>query len=176
MAARNRSVLYTIAPERFRDEELLEPQRALEGAGHSVLVASTRRGVAVGMLGARVNAEASLSEVLAKDFDALVFAGGAGAPSHLWVSDPALRLAREMYALGRPVAAICLSCPVLARAGVLEGKRATVFPDARAIIEMKRGGAILVDEAVVVEGIIVTARGPEAAPAFGSALVNLLGS
>lgn len=175
MAGRVATILFVIAPERFRDEELLEPKSLLETAGHKVTVASTRSGTASGMRGARVTVSSTLREVRAEDFDMLVFAGGAGAPAHLWESAEAVALARAMFARGRPVAAICLSGPVLARAGVLAGKRATVYPESRAIVEMKRGGATLVDEPVVVEGIIVTARGPEAAPAFGAALVNLLG-
>lgn len=169
-------VLYVIAPERFRDEELFEPRRALEAAGHRVELASTRCGVALGMLGARVQVGSSLRDVAGDSFDALVIAGGAGAPAHLWDDEALRRLARETWSRGRPVAAICLAPPVLARAGVLEGKRATVYPDARAQVELKRGGATLVDDAVVVEGIVVTARGPEAAPAFGAALVKLLGT
>lgn len=176
MAVHSRTVLYVIAPERFRDEELLEPRRLLEAAGHRVVVASTKRGAVVGMRGARVVAATSVREVVAGDYDALVIAGGEGAPLHLWESEAARHLARETYARGRPVAAICLASPVLARAGLLGGKRATCYPDARAIIELKRGGASYVDEPVVVEGTIVTASGPEAAPAFGAALVQLLGA
>jgi protease I len=175
MTGRPSAILYVIAPERFRDEELLEPKRALEAAGHRVTVASTRAGTATGMLGARVTVSSTLREVRAEDFDMLVFAGGAGSPAHLWESAEAVALARAMFGRGRPVGAICLSPPVLARAGVLAGKRATVYPESRAILEMKRGGATLVEEPVVTEGIIITARGPEAAPAFGVALVNLLG-
>ena len=175
MTGRVASILYVIAPERFRDEELLEPKRALEAAGHRVRVASTRAGTATGMLGALVAVTTTLREVRAADFDLLVFAGGAGAPLHLWESTEAVALARAVFARGRPVAAICLAPPVLARAGVLAGKRATVYPESRAMVEMKRGGATLVEEPVVVEGIVVTARGPEAAPAFGAALANLLG-
>lgn len=175
MAGKSSTVLYVIAPERFRDEELLEPRRLLEAAGHRVVVASTKRGAAVGMRGARVMAATSVREVAARDYDALAIAGGAGAPQHLWESEAARRLVRETYARGRPVAAICLAAPVLARAGLLWGKRATAYPDARAIIELKRGGASYVDEPVVVEGTIITASRPEAAPAFGAALVKLLG-
>jgi protease I len=80
-----------------------------------------------------------------------------------------------VYGAGRPVAAICLSPPVLARAGVLAGKRATTFPAERAIVELKRGGATYVEEPVVQDGIIVTANGPEAATAFGEALASLPG-
>jgi protease I len=167
-------VLYIVAPERFRDEELAIPRAALEQAGHAVTVASTRPGTAAGMLGARVAVQQSVGRQRPEDYDLLVIAGGAGSPSHLWDHEPLIRLARNMRAAGKPVAAICLSPPVLARAGVLAGRRATTFPTERAIVELKRGGATYVEEPVVTDGAIVTADGPEAAAAFGAALTQLL--
>jgi len=173
MAPRRR-VLIVIAPERFRDEELAEPKRALESAGHLVTITSPRPGVATGMLGARVAVATSLALLDAKDFDALVIGGGGGAPSHLWDDEPLRALVRAMHAGGKPIGAICLAPPVLARAGVLSGKRATTFPDPPAIIELKRGGATCVDEPVVLDGTIVTGNGPDAAAAFAAALVHLV--
>lgn len=170
-----RRILFVIAPERFRDEELLEPRRALEAAGHTVTVASTRKGRATGMLGARVVAAMTLSEAQSDAFDALAIAGGAGAPDHLWDNAPLLGLVKAFHAAGKPVAAICLSGAVLARAGVLSGRRATVYPAPRAVLELKRGGATYMDDPVVTDGNLLTASGPEAAPAFGAALVQLLG-
>jgi len=167
-------VLFVIAPERFRDEELLEPKRILEQRGAVVTVASTRSGIAVGMLGAKVTVAATLQQVEAAAFDALAIAGGAGSPAHLWDSEPLRVLARTLSAAGKPVGAICLSPPVLARAGLLDGKRATTFPADRAILELKRGGATYVQDAVVLDGTIVTASGPEAAAAFGETLAGLL--
>ncbi len=172
--ALQRKVLYVIAPERFRDEELAEPKALLEAAGHAVTVASTRPGVASGMLGARVTVNASVAQQRAGDFDLVVLAGGAGAPQHLWDHAPLLALVKAMHAEGKPVAAICLSPPVLARAGLLAGRRATTFPAERALVELKRGGATYLEGPVVTDGTIVTASGPEAAPAFGAALVHLL--
>ena len=172
----SRAVLIVVAPERFRDEELLEPKRALLAGGHRVIVASTRPGRASGMLGAEVVTDSAVSAIAADAVEALVIAGGAGSPAHLWDSEPLRALVRKVHAAGRPVAAICLSPPVLARAGVLSGCRATTWPAARAVLELRRGGATYVKEPVVQDGSIVTADGPEAAPAFGAALVNLLGS
>jgi protease I len=169
-----RRVLIVIAPERFRDEELAEAKHALEAAGHIVTVTSTRPGQASGMLGARIDIAKSVRLLDAADFAALVIAGGAGAPPHLWDNEPLRSLLRAMHAAGKPIGAICLAPPVLARAGVLTGKRATTFPDPRAIIELKRGGAIFVAERVVLDGTIVTGSGPEAAAAFGAALVQLV--
>jgi deglycase len=167
-------VLYVVAPERFRDEELLEPQRLLEAGGAAVTVASTRPGTATGMLGARVAVVCTVQQVDPKAFDALVLAGGAGAPAHLWDSEPLRALARSLHAAGKPIGAICLSPPVLARAGLLAGRRATTYPADRAIVELKRGGATYVKEPVVLDGTIVTASGPEAATAFGEILARLL--
>lgn len=168
-----RRVLFVIAPERFRDEELSVPSAAIERAGHSVTVASSRACTASGMLGAKVQA-AAIAECAGQEWDAVVVVGGSGSPDHLWNLEPLLNIIRRLFAAGRPVAAICLSGAVLARAGVLSGKKATVYATSRAISELKRGGATYVEEPVVVDGSIVTASGPEAAPAFGAALVQLL--
>ena len=169
-----RRLLFVIAPERFRDEELAGPRRAVEQAGHQVTIASTRPGAASGMLGAKVTVDLIVTAARAEDFAALMIVGGAGAPPHLWDHEPLRLLATAVHAAGTPVAAICLSPPVLARAGLLAGRRATTFPDPRALLELKRGGATYVDEAVVRDGTIVTGSGPAAAAAFGAALLQLV--
>jgi deglycase len=148
----------------------------MEGRGVAVTVISTRAGTATGMLGARVAVACSVREVDGGSFDVLVLVGGAGAPAHLWDSAPLRALAQALHAAGKPIGAICLAPPVLARAGLLAGKRATTFPADRAILELKRGGAVYVREAVVQDGNIVTAGGPEAAAAFGATLAGLLTS
>lgn len=170
-----RSVVIVVAPERFRDEELAEPKRALEAAGHRVTVASTRPGRATGMLGAEVAIDTTVARLRESAVDLLVIAGGSGSPAHLWDSEPLRLLLMNVHQAGKGVAAICLSPPVLARAGLLSGVRATTWPDTRAILELKRGGAVYVPEPVVRDGNVVTADGPNAAPAFGAALVTLLG-
>jgi protease I len=171
-----RRVLYVIAPEGFRDEELAEPQRVLAAAGHRIEVVSTRPGVARGMLGARVTVGRTLAQVDPAGVDLVVVAGGAGAPVHLWDHDPLRALVSAVHRAGRPVAAICLAPAVLARAGLLAGRRATTFPVPRAILELRPGGAAYVAEAVVRDGTGVTASGPEAAAAFGAAVAALVGS
>ena len=163
-----------IAPERFRDEELLEPRRALEQRGVAVTVASTRPGTATGMLGARVKVDCTVRQADAAQFDALAIAGGAGSPAHLWDDAPLRALVRAFHGAGKPVAAICLSGAVLARAGVIAGRRATVYPVRSAILELKKAGASYVGESVVVDGPVITASGPEAAAAVGETLAGML--
>lgn len=146
----------------------------LQAAGVVVTVVSTRSGTATGMLGARVAVACTVRQAQATAYDALVLAGGSGSPAHLWDSAPLQALTRAFHLAGKPVAAICLSGAVLARAGVLQERRATVYPTERAILELRRGGARYVADPIVEDGNVLTASGPEAATAFGTALLQLL--
>jgi protease I len=161
-----KSVLMIIAPTQFRDEELLVPKKEFESAGANVTVASTRPGEAQGMLGAKVNVNATIYSVNPDNFAGIVIVGGMGSPEHLWGAVQLHDLIRHFHSRKQLVAAICLSGAVLAKSGVLNGKSATVWPDDKAIQELKTGKASYVKEPVVQDGHIVTADGPEAAETF----------
>jgi protease I len=72
----------------------------------------------------------------------------------------------------RVVAAICLAPVILARAGVLVGKRATVAGTFAA--ELEQCGATYTGPGVTVDGLVVTANAPKASRAFGEAIAQLL--
>jgi deglycase len=169
-----KKILMVIAPDQFRDEELAEPKRVLEAAGATVTIASPRTGTAKGMLGATVKPDLALSAVRPDAFDAVVVVGGSGSPKFLW-GDPALHdVLKKTHAAGRVVGGICLSGAALARAGVLRDKEATVYKTADSLAELSEGGARFVDKPVVTSGNVVTANGPQAAKAFGDALVQAM--
>ncbi|RJP34563.1 MAG: hypothetical protein C4536_02525 [Actinobacteria bacterium] len=69
-----------------------------------------------------------------------------------------------MDAAGKMVAAICIAPVILAKAGILQGVEATVSPGMEG--ELTAGGAILVEQPVVVDGNIITGWGPDAAVEF----------
>lgn len=127
------------------------------------------------MLGGHVTATLGFFEADPESYDGLVIIGGMGSIPHLWGNGDLARLAIAFSAAKKPVAAICLSPVVLARAGILSGKRATVFRSSDAVSEMRKGGAVLTNLPVVVDGKIITADGPSAARAFGSAIAAALG-
>ena len=172
-----KKVLMIIAPKNFRDEELLHPKQELEKAGIEVIIASKTLGLAKGMFGATVRPDLTLGEVRVRDYDAVVFVGGIGSSVYFDIKE-AHSIANEAYGLGKKVCAICIAPVTLANAGLLKGKRATVWssPTDDSYVRMiEAKGAKFTDKPVEVDGDIITARGPEAAREFGRILVRELG-
>ncbi|MFA6383759.1 MAG: DJ-1/PfpI family protein [Candidatus Omnitrophota bacterium] len=163
--------LMIIAPLNFRDEEFFETKKILEKAGIQVTVASSTSGIARGKQGASVKPDITLKSVSVPGYDAFVFVGGSGADVYL--DDPdAHRIAREARSLGSLLAAICVAPAILARAGVLKGVKATVFPDDSA--ELTSNGAFYTGRTVEKDGMIITGNGPQASSEFGRAIARAL--
>jgi protease I len=164
-------VLMVVAPERFRDEELFVTRDELKRRGHVTTIASTRRGRCPGSRGGAATATVVLAAADPRDYDAIVFVGGGGSRM-LFTNEDALRLARDGYASGRIMAAICLAPVILANAGVLEGRKATVAgTEAKAI---EAGGARYTGPGVTVDGNVVTGNAPKASRLFGQRVAELL--
>ena len=108
--------------------------------------------------------DALASEVDFDGFDAIVLPGGMPGTLNLGASD--MVNAGE----GKIVAAICAAPSVLGAAGLLEGRHATCH----AGFEEKLTGAITSEDAVVVDGNIITSRGMGTAIDFGLAIVDCL--
>jgi len=170
-SASGKKVLMVIAKRDFRDEELFETRRVLESGGVEVTVASSSLDEAVGMLRGKAKADVLLQDAKATEYDAVVFVGGSGA-SEYWDSAVAHALATEAAQAGKVVAAICIAPVTLARAGLLKGKKATVFQSQKA--DLTTGGASYTGRPVEVDGRIVTADGPGSAAQFGEAILKAL--
>lgn len=165
-------VLMIIAPENFRDEELFYPKEELERAGVGVTVASSRTGEAKGKLGARVKPDLKLDQVKAGDYDAVIFVGGSG--SEVYFNDrQALSIAGEAFKKGKKICAICIASVILANAGVLKGKRATVW-NGEYIEKIESKGATYTGKPVEVDGNVITANGPAAAREFGRTIAKAI--
>lgn len=164
-------VLMIIAPERFRDEELFITKEELEKAGHETVVASIVRGICPGSRGGFAAATLTLDEVQTEDYAAVVFVGGGGSKMY-FTNEKVMRIAKEMYGMKRVVAAICLAPVILANAGILQGKNATVAGTEARTIETK--GAIYTGPGVTVDGNIVTGNAPKSSRLFGQKINELL--
>lgn len=163
-------VLVVIAPVKFRDEELSEPIKYLEKAGIEYDIVSTRTGLAIGILGGKVLIEKTIQDVGiagVTGYAGIVIVGGGGSPDYLWGNIHLQEIVKEFYKQEKIVSAICLSTVVLAEAGILHGKKVTVWNDDIAIARVRKGGAEYKPEPIVVDGRIITANGPPAAAGFG---------
>lgn len=169
-------ILMAIAPDQFRDEELNAPRALFQELGWTVDVASTRAGEAKGMLGATENVSLLLDAILPSQYDAVLVVGGMGAPQYLWDNFTLHTILKTVYSNGKVVGAICLSGAVLAKAGLLNGRNATVYETPESLDALKQGGAYYTAEPVTEDRRIVTANGPEAATAFGQAVIRQIKS
>lgn len=160
-----------VAPERFRDEELFVPKGIFEKEGHEVVVSSSKTGICTGARGGTAESEIAINDVREEEFDAVVFVGGPG--SRIFFNDDrAIEIARNMQAGRKVVAAICIAPVILANAGLLKGRDATVFESE--IDTIKRRGANYIPKGVVSAGNIVTGDSPASAAAFAEKICEML--
>lgn len=170
-----KKILMVVAFEGFRDEEFEEPYKIFTEAGASVTVASWQTGEAKGMLGKTITINTTINDVNVDDFDAVVFVGGIGAKNY-YDNEVALNIAKNAYEKGKIVAAICIAPGILAKAGILQGKKATIWDSGNGefIALLKEGGATYTGANVERDGNVITANGPHAAEEFGKTIASIL--
>ena len=167
-----KNILMVIAPKNFRDEELNHPKEIFEKEGAKVTIGCKQMGKCSGMLGATATPDILIKDAKADDYDAVIVVGGNGSPEHLWNDSQLHKVIQDADKSGKVVAAICLSGAVLAKAGVLKNREATVYETPESLKERQNGGAKFIRKDVVVFGKTITANGPEAAKDFGKAIVE----
>lgn len=171
-----KKVLFVIAYKDFRDEEYFVLKEILGNAGVKIKTASNKIGQALGTEGGQAPVDFLVAEANLADFDAVIFIGGGGALENL-DNEQAYRLIKETVKQNKILAAICIAPAILAKAGVLQNKKATVWTspmDKSAVKILKKNGAVYQSQPVVVDDKIITADGPEAAAEFGKTIANLL--
>jgi protein deglycase len=153
----------------FEEIETVTPIDLLRRAGAEVIVASvTGEKLVTGRCNLTIQADASLNDVAAQEFDLLLIPGGPGVKALRSDGRPA-RLAKAHAGRGKLIGAICAAPTVLADAGLLAGRRFT----AHFSVHGELPGA-LAGERVVEDDNIITSRGAGTALDFGLALVRRL--
>ena len=164
-----------IATDGVERVELEQPRGALYGAGASTDLLSIHPGeiqarqfdlVSAGTL----SVDREVADASADEYDALLLPGGTVNPDTLRLNRDAVSFVASFVATGKPVAAICHGPWTLLEADVLRGRRLTSWPSLWT--DLRRAGAEVVDEEVVVDGQFITSRSPADLPAFCSAIVE----
>lgn len=166
-----KKILFVIAPQNFRDTELIEPIKVLEKAGIETEIASTEVGKSQGANGTIINVSLLISQINPDDYDGVAVVGGPGMVP--LIDDIELkRLVANFYQSEKLTAAICAAVGILANADLVKGKKVTAWSGVEDLLTSK--GAEWLSKPVVIDGNLITAEGPQAAIEFGHAIAKLL--
>ena len=166
-------------PQGFQDHEFNVPYKALCDKGYTVDVAGLKPGEASGKLGSKFTPNKQLQNLSNADldsYDALVIPGGPGSTTYLWGNKDIQKVAQYFHNKKKIVATICYACAVPAQAGLLKGKKATIFPTDEAKKVFTDNDVIFVDHGceILHEDKIITAQGPQFVRQFAHAIISLL--
>jgi protease I len=166
-----------LATDYFEEDELTGPVVALREAGAQVEIIAPKSGEIKGLRhvepGQAVKVDKTLDEADPDDYDGLVLPGGAVNADHLRVEQKARDFVTKMMdEQGKPTAVICHAPWLLVSAGLARGKKLTSYHTIQD--DMRNAGADWVDEAVVVDGNLITSRNPDDIPAFNRELIKAL--
>lgn len=152
----------------FEDEEVIYPVIRLCEAGFMVDIATKGKEVVMSRKGfpleTLVKYFANLVDATALEdvYDLILIPGGFEGPDRVRQIPEVLDFLREVNKKGKIIAAFCHGPWVLISAGLLKGKNATCYKGI--VDDVKNAGAHYLDQAVVEDGNIVTARHPKDMP------------
>lgn len=118
-----------------------------------------------------VRCDKVLYPTLAEDYEMVVLLGGYEGAVNLRDSEQVIAILKEMQHTDKYIAAMCAAPIVLERADLLENKNYTAYVD----YDKKIASGHYKEDIVVVDGKLITSRGPATAYAFSYALVDILG-
>ena len=155
----------------YEDLELWYPKLRLEAAGYGMVLAGPELRVYTGKHGYPARADALLKEVSSVDYCGLLIPGGF-MPDKLRREAKVKQLTVEFFQAGKMVAFICHGGWIPISARILKGKRVTGSLGIKD--DLENAGGLWVDEAVVVDGNLISSRTPRDLAAFGEAMVQFL--
>jgi protease I len=161
------------------------PLHRLQEEGHEVVVAGPEKRLYHLVLherppgwditrespGYHLAADIAFRDVKPADYAGIVISGGR-APEYLRYDADLLRIVRALHESGRPIASVCHGIEIVTAAGVIKGR--TVTTVAKCKLDAEQGGAVYVDQPVVVSGNLVTARTWHDNPSFLREYLKLL--
>lgn len=143
----------------------------LRRAGIQVITAGLEAGPVRASRGTVLLPDMTLDDALENEFDMIVLPGGMPGAEHLKNDKRVIASLQKAAAEGKYIAAICAAPMALHAADLLQGKKATSFPG---VLDTMPGSHTYMNDRVVVDGRIVTSKGPGTAMDFALTLVELL--
>ena len=177
-------MVYILLADGFEEVEAVSPADALRRARVEVQLVGVTGMTVTASHGLRVAADAALADIDPASCEALIVPGGLRGVENLKASPGALAAIQTAYDAGRLVCAICAGPTVLARLGILEGKKAVCYPGMEGELtgaDVKAGARAVTDGQVITGrsagtswdfalAILTALRGPEAAQKVAGAI------
>lgn len=158
--------------EGFEELEAVTLIDLLRRAEIEVVTAGLQPGPVKASRGVVVVPDCALDSVLDPMFDAVVLPGGLPGATYLRDDSRVQSLLKKHAAAGAVTAAICAAPMALAQAGLLAGKLATAYPGVFDVLALPDTACST--DAVVVDGRVITSRGPGTAMDFALTLIEQL--
>lgn len=163
--------VFIIGSKRFKEKDLFDTEMILDIVGVETTIASSELGTIRGMAGQRVEATVLVRNIDVDDYDAIIFIGGVGAREY-FNDRAAIRIAQQAVRKNKILGAICIAPGILARAGVVRGRRvASAYSERKALT---LAGADWTMNDVERDGLLITANASTSAQRFGKAILAAL--
>ena len=164
-------MIYVFLADGFEEIEALAPVDFLLRAGVEVKTVGVSRRACKGAHGIIVEADILPRDVeLDENVQGIILPGGMPGAENLNNSEEVQEAIDYCAKNGKIIGAICAAPFILGRKGLLDGKKATCFPG----FEDELKGANVLEDGVVTDGNIVTAKGAGVAWEFGAAISTLI--
>lgn len=165
-----------LAVDGFEQAELIEPKRALAGAGATVHVISAKPGKIQGFKhvdkGDTVEVDSTFDKARADDYDAVVLPDGVVNGDAIRLLPHAQAFVKALDNARKPIAVICHGAWLPVSAGIIKGCTVTSWPSLQD--DIRNAGGTWVDQEVVEDGNLISSRKPDDIPAFNKTLIAQL--
>ena len=151
----------------FEEIEAFTVIDVLRRAGLEVETVGIVGSVIKGASGVRMMVDKRLMEVNSKQYDAIAIPGGPGYKT-LARASKLMDIIKDLNTRQKTIGAICAAPAILAQLGMLDDKRATIYPGMEKQLSYPRGNRVVID------GNIITSQAPGTAMEFSLALVKKL--
>jgi len=164
------SFLIFLSKKDFNEEEFTIVRKRLLKAGKQVFITSDDHSVCSGSKGMKVKSDTNFYNVNVNNFGAFILIGGTGSRNY-WKNESLHKIVKKFFDANKVMAAICSSPIILAKAGILQNKKATCYSEDK--MELINSGIDYQDKNVVVDGNVITADNSRSALQFAEAVLHL---
>jgi 4-methyl-5(b-hydroxyethyl)-thiazole monophosphate biosynthesis len=152
----------------FEEIEALTVVDVLRRAGIKVDTVGVIGSVIEGSHGVRVMVDKTLHQIKPEEYDAIILPGGSPGYSNLGKSARLVQILKDFNNQNKLICAICGAPSILAKEGLLDDKKATIYPGNERLLAYPRGSSVVVD------GNMITSQGPGTAMEFALKIVEKL--